>query len=348
MALTYEQALAAYRSATTAASRRKAKAVLDAIPRPAGIVPTAPPVTDTTGTPIPGSGSTGAGGSGTGVNAGLTTEQTNAFELVKGQLAQYGLDSLSTFVYNEIVAGRSSDEVVRDLRGTPEFQKRFPAIGEREKKGLPAISPGEYVSYEKQATQLMRAAGLPAGFYDSPDDFHALLAADVSPSELNSRIDLARQASYNIPADVSNRLYSQFGISPGSGSLTAFFLDPDRAAPLLQRNYDAAKIGAAADRAGYGLSDPQAAQLALQGVTDAQAAQGFTALQHDQSLFQGLPGQGERTISQTEQLGALFGGDDAAQDQIDQRRRQRQAQFQDGGGYAATQKGVAGLGRADS
>jgi hypothetical protein len=295
-----------------------------------------------------GAGAPAQGGTGSGVNAGLTTAQTDAFGTLKAQLAQYGLSSLSTFVYNEIVAGRSSDEVLRDLRGTPEFQQRFPAIADREKKGLPALSPGEYVSTEKALYEQMRAAGLPTGFYDSTEDFHNLIAADVSPAELNARISAAKDATYNIPAEVANHLYSQFGLTQGSGALASYFLDPDRALPLLQRQFEAAKIGGAADRVGYGLSDPQAAQLAQQGITEQQAQQGFAGLAHDRQLFGALPGQGEQTITQQQQLGAAFGQDASAQDAIDQRRRSRQAQFADGGEFAATQRGVSGLGRADS
>lgn len=306
--------------------------------------PPYPQPTDVNGNPIGGATGPGQGGAGTGVNAGLTTAQTNAFATVKAQLDQYGLGSLSTFVYNEIIAGRSAEEVTRDLRGTPEYAQRFPGIALREKAGLSPISPGEYVSYENAAFQQMREAGLPKGFYDSTDDFTQLIASNVSPSELRSRIDNAKQATYNIPSEVANRLHSELGLAPGSGALAAYFLDPNKAAPLLQAKFDAARIGGAADRTGYGLTNSQAEGLTAQGVTEAQAQQGFTTLAHNQPLFDALPGSGESKIGQDTQLGAAFGGNAAAQDQIEARRRAREAAFQDGGGFAASGKGLQGLG----
>lgn len=281
--------------------------------------------------------------------AALSTTQKNAFDQVKAQLDAYGLGSLSTFVYNEIVAGKSSDEIARDLRGTPEFKARFPAIAAREAAGLPSLSPGEYVSYENQATQLMRAAGLPPGFYDQPEDFTKLLAGDVSVSELNDRIQDAKTATYNLPPEAQARLWHEYGLAPGSGSLAALFLDPQKATPLLQRDLAAAQIGGRADMAGYvGLSDQAAQGLAQQGVTDAQAAAGFQNLTHSQELFRALPGSGENQISQQVQLGAAFGGNAEDQDVIEQRRRQRQAEFAGSTSLATTAKGVVGLAPADT
>lgn len=274
----------------------------------------------------------------------LNSTQQSAFDLVKAQLDQYGLGSLSTFVYNEIVAGKSSDEVARDLRNTPEFKARFPAIAQRQAKGLPALSPGEYVAYEQQATQLMRAAGLPKGFYDHPDDFTALLANDVSPSELNDRIGVAKQATFDLPPQAQARLWQEYGLAPGSGNLTAIFLDPQRAVPIIQQNLAAAQIGGRADQAGYtGLDNATAQDLARQGVTDTQAQQGFTSLTHSQQLFQALPGSNEQQIGQQVQLGAAFGGNAADQDLIEQRRRERQAEFAGQTQFAATGKGNVGL-----
>ena len=188
----------------------------------AALTPTTNPEVPTLGVPNPGTPS----GNATPVPT-VTTAQTDAMQQIQAQLDAYGLGSLASFAWTEIQAGRSADEVARDLRKTPEFNNRFPGIAQREKAGLPAISPAEYVSYEKTATELMRAAGLPKGFYDSTDDFTTLIASDVSPAELNQRVQQAKEATYNIPAEVSARLYSQFGLAPGSGALAAYYLDPD-------------------------------------------------------------------------------------------------------------------------
>ena len=328
---TAAQILTEYRAADTTAERVELKAEYEA-------ARAAETARSATGTSAPAS-PTGP--------TGPTAAQQSAFDQIKAQLDTYGLGSLAEFAWKEIVAGKSADEVSRDLRGTPEFAARFPAIGQREKAGLPAISPAEYVAYEKQATERMRAAGLPQGFYDSTADFTTLISNDVSVNELNDRIAAAQQATYNIPFEAQARLWRSHGLAPGSGGLTAFFLDPDKALPLLQRDVQAAQIGGRADQVGFGLTDSQAATLALNGISDTQAQQGFSTLARSRELFSTLPGENGQDISSAEQLGATFLGDASAQQKIDRRRQRRQAEFADGGSYAGTSKGITGLGGAD-
>jgi hypothetical protein len=318
-------------------------------PRP----PVAPPVVST------GAGDTGGGASTLppDILAGGTDPATQAAKLAKDAsnrdalasindvLSQYGLQSLSGFAWQEIVSGRSGNEVLQDLRETPQFQQRFPAIAARQKAGLPPLSPGDYVSYENTATQYMRDAGLPPGFYDSPEDFTKFLANDVSLKELASRVDLAKQAAYQAPPEVRTALRGQFGL--GDGDLAAYFLDPNRAQPLLQRTYNAAQIAGAGTRTGYDVNPEQDYRLADQGVSAAQAQAGFSTLQQSQELYNPLAGHAnEGAITTDQQLGAAFGGNAADQLSVERRRQQRQADFQDGGAFASSQQGISGLGVA--
>lgn len=279
----------------------------------------------------------------------LSTAQRNAWAYLQQLLDSYGLGSLSQFVITELISGRSQDEIALDLQQTPEFKAAFPEIAARKAAGLPAISPGEIVSYRNSAVQLMRAAGLPQGFYDSPQDVQGLISSDVSLSELNDRINAAKDATYNIDPAAQARLYQEFGLAPGSGALAAFFLDDKKALPLLQQQLQAAQIGGAADQVGYGgLSNDTALQLAQSGVTAAQARQGFNTLGGEQQLFTGLPGENATTIGQDQQLQAQFYGNVDAQQAIERRRQSRQAEFTDGGAFAATSKGLGGLSSADA
>ncbi len=261
---------------------------------------------------------------------------------IQSVLREYGLESLGDFVWEQILAGKSDAEVLQDLRNTPEFKKRFPAIEARTKAGLAPLSPGEYVAYERQARQLMRAAGLPEGFYDGNDDFTKFLTGDVSIAELNDRIQLGRQAAYEAPAEVRATLLRDYGIS--EGNLTAFFLDPDMAQPLIEKQYRAAQIGGASTRTGFGLtSRMENERLADLGVTADQAQQGFSALSEQRELFTALPGQREETVSREEQLGAAFEGNANAARRIQKKARTRAAVFSGGGSYASSNDGVGGL-----
>lgn len=268
----------------------------------------------------------------------------DALARIKDVLGQYGLDSLSGFVWQSIVSGMSETQVLQAIRETPQFQQRFPAIAERQKKGLPALSPGEYVAYEQAATQMMRAAGLPSGFYDNPDDFTKFLTADVSVKELSDRVDLARQAAYQAPAEVRTALRTQFGL--GDGDLAAYFLDSNRAVPLLQRTYNAAQIAGVSARTGYGTTAEQDYRLADLGVGADQAQAGFSALAQQQELFNPLAGHNEGVITTDQQLAAAFAQNPEAQRAIERRRQERVAEFGGGGGYAGTQSGLSGIGSA--
>jgi hypothetical protein len=50
-------------------------------------------------------------------------------------------------------------------------KRRFAGNQQRRKLGLPVLSPREYLETEAAYRQVMESAGLPRGFYDSPDDF---------------------------------------------------------------------------------------------------------------------------------------------------------------------------------
>jgi hypothetical protein len=82
-------------------------------------------------------------------------------------------------------------------------------------------------------------------------------------------------------------------------------------------------------------------------VTVGQAQQGFTTLADSRQLFAQLPGEaGGQTLSTGQQIGAVFGTDNAARQRIEQQRAARLAQF--GGATAATasRSGITGLGSA--
>jgi hypothetical protein len=188
---------------------------------------------------------------------------------------------------------------------------------------------------------MMRAAGLPQGFYDGQDDFTKFLTNDLSLAELGDRVTLAANAAFNMPREARDAL-TQWGM--GAGDLTAFWLDPDKAQPLLERKYNASLLAGASTRAQFGsLTEDTANQLVGWGTTEEQAEQGFGALVDSKELFQTLD-RTEDVIGQDAQLGAAFGGSSAARRRIENRRAKREATFSGGGGFASTQGGLSGLG----
>ena len=279
----------------------------------------------------------------------LNPDQQDAVAYLRELLSSYGLGELSGWAYDQVVNGNSPAMVRQMLWEQPAFKKRFKVIFDRREKGLPAISVDEVLDYERKARQLFQAAGLPPGFYDSPDDFYTFLVNDVSLSELNSRVEIARDFVYRTDATTRAEVQRLYGLTEGQE--IAYVLDRSRALPLIQSQFLAAQNAGAARRSGYGqLTLTEAERLAALGIDPNRAEQGFGALVQSRELFGALPGleESEDTINRDEQLGAAFGGDAKAREKLERRGEGRAAAFKGGGGYVANREGFAGLGSSNS
>jgi hypothetical protein len=232
-------------------------------------------------------------------DAALYTKREDAYQNLVKTFEAYNLGSLAPRIRDFINQGYGSDTISLLLQETPEYQARFAANETRKKNGLPVLSPAEYLATERSYTQIMSAAGLPKGFYDNKDDFTKFIAQDVSPSEIKARVDTAADAVANADPFYVSSLKSMYGLT--TGDMIAHALDPQMALPLLQKQAAAAKIGTAAARQGWGINATAAENLYTQGVSQAQAEQGFRTV------------AGMQTAQQ--KLAEIWGGDTAAQGQ---------------------------------
>ena len=274
---------------------------------------------------------------------GLTTEQQSAKAILQRALDEFGLGQLGDRVWQQYLSGAPTEQIFLELRQTSEYKTRFAGLSQLQEKGR-AISEAEYISIERSYAQIARAAGLPSGFYDSPDDFSRLIGSEVSPAEFAERVQSYTRVAQESPPEVRAELQRLYGIGPGE--LTAFFIDPDRALPMLKTQAQAASLSAAAGRSGFGgLGVGDAERLAQLGVTDQQAQEGFGALVDARELFTPLDA-GESAIGQSDQIGAVFSGDAGARRRIENRRSRRKAEFEGGGSYASDKAGFGGIGSA--
>jgi hypothetical protein len=230
------------------------------------------------------------------------------------------------------------------------FDERFAGNKLLREQGKPEYSYSSYVALEQELQADLRDTGFPPGFYDDPASLARFIGGEVSRAELRDRAQAAyvavRQADPNTVAELKNL----YGVN--EGELAAFFLDPTKAMDAmgkrltgqdLMRRVQSAQISAQArQQAGIGLTAQQAEGLAAQGVTQQSAREGFSALQGQEELFAPVMA-GEEQISQQEQVGAALGLNAEAAQRIATRRRRRQAEFQQGGGFATTQTGLSGL-----
>lgn len=284
----------------------------------------------------------------------LTSDQESGLAYIQDSLREYGFTDqesaeLTEWAKGEIVNGSSPVLVRQRLWEQPAFKRRFKVIFDRRSKGLPAISPAEVLEYERRARQLFQEAGLPPGFYDSPDDFYNFLLNDVSISELNGRVEIARTMLYSVSQEDRLEMKRLYGLSEGQE--IAYVLDGKRALPLLQNQFAAARASGAALRSGYGqLALDEAEKLAIAGVSGQEAAQGFSTLVQSRQLFTALPGleASEDTITRQEQLSGTFTGNALAAERIRRRAEMRVAAFRGGGGFASSREGFTGLGSTNT
>lgn len=266
----------------------------------------------------------------------LTGEQRDAFLLLQSRFREFGLETLAPKIFDYIKNGYSTDTIYQLLQETPEYKNRFAGNELRKKEGLPVLPPAEYLAVESSYRQILQTAGLPKGFYDQPSDFNDWIGRNVSPSEIQNRVDLATQATV-----LANPSYRQalnlMGIS--DNDLTAYFLDQKRALPYLQKAAATAAVGAGALSQGLTFDKVYAEQLATQGVTAEQAREGYAQIGAELPELSKLGSIYGEEFNQRTAEQAVFEGQGQA---ITKRRRlasQERAQF--GGAAGAARSGLS-------
>jgi hypothetical protein len=257
---------------------------------------------------------------------------------IRQVLETYGLGELAEFAYNEIIVKETvninnPDAIIFALREQPAYQTRFAGNAARLRAGLPELDPASYIQLETQYRDTLRSNGLPLGFYDQTDDFQAFIENDVSPAELNERVQQGYRAVSDADPEVKRQMQQLYAVS--EGELVAYFLDPQRTAPILTRQARAAQIAARGrEQAGIQLTGQFAEDLARRGITAGEAEQGFAEIGALGELRQAFAG--EQDITEEQLVGAQFGIDVAAQEELKRRQRGRVAAFQGGSSFART------------
>lgn len=276
-------------------------------------------------------------------------QRQSALDVINALLSDYGLLGLSNFVYDlvfkeDVMNGREVLARIRADQGEAGqvYRKRFAGNYARRDAGLNVLSEDDYIAMETSFSRIMRAAGLPSGFYDSPDDFASLIGGDVSAAELSSRVNEGYLAVQQSNPQVINEMRRLYGVD--DSMLAAYFLDPAKATPMLLRQARSSQIAAEATlQAEQQISAMTAEELAVAGITQEQARAGFQTIAGAEELFVALPGTTEQAITEQEQIAGVFGTSSAAQQRIRQRSRERQATFEAGGRFAGQGTTVTGL-----
>jgi len=279
-------------------------------------------------------------------------ERKSAFDLLREEFTRYGLQDLVGDTQALAIEGVSPAEFTLRLRQTPTYVARFSANADRIKAGYRSLSEAEYVTLEDQYQRTMRQYGLPESFYKTgtagrQPELEKFLAGDVSPAELEDRIQLGVNRVQNASPEVLSTL-QQFYPGVNKSNLLAYMLDPKKALPDIQRQVQAAEIGGAARMAGGGLTTnlADAQYLASFGVDQAQARAGYQQIAgglERGSQLSSIYGQTPYTQTTAEQ--EVFGTGGAAESR---RKRQKisgleQATF---GGQSGLSSSALNQGRA--
>jgi hypothetical protein len=265
-------------------------------------------------------------------------------DIVRNELAMYGLESLTDFVVNSL---QEYDQIGPDLfmakvRGTAEYKQRFRGNELRRQAGLNVLNESQYIADETAYQAILRNAGLPKGYYDSPDDFVDLIAGNVSPVELSARITEGYLAVSQADVSVRNEMRRLYGLT--DGEMVAYFLDPQKALPLIEREVATARVGAAAARQGFAETLDRGAleRFTELGVTEQQAGEVFGMLSAGRELLSPLDA-GETALDVADTALGLAGQSPEALQRLRTQQRRRTARFEGGGQLATTAAGVTGL-----
>jgi len=267
----------------------------------------------------------------------LTGSNRDAYLALKSLFESYGLGSLADKIYNYVKNGESADTISIQLQDTPEYKQRFAGNELRKKNGLPVLSPAEYLATETSYKQIMASAGMPTGFYDSNSDFNNWIGKNISPSEIQQRVDLATQATVLANPDYRKAL-NQMGID--DAHLTAYFLDTNRAMPYLQKAAATAQIGAEALRNNLQFDQGYAEQLATMGISADQARQGFQQIAGELDTMRALGAVYGEDWNLKNSEAATFGTEGSTEAQ----KKQRRLMSQERGAFGGREGSAAGGG----
>jgi len=134
----------------------------------------------------------------------------------------------------------SEGEILSAIYNSEPYKKRFVGnemIRQRmasgnTRPGDRMLTPREYLEVEGMYRKIFQDAGMPDGYYDTPDDFATLIGNSVSVAEVQRRVDIAGAALNDADAAIVDTLNRYYGIS--RSDLVAYLLDPAKAMPVLE------------------------------------------------------------------------------------------------------------------
>jgi hypothetical protein len=173
-----------------------------------------------------------------------TKDRQSAYETLAARFQQSGLGDLAKEIEKILKgegktrAGASIPIPTSDsgfylaLIETEAYYGRFGVVNAlRVKNGWTALDERTILAMEDEYQKTLKNYNMPAGFYDTPEDFVTFLSNNLSEVELADRLQAYRQFVGLVDPNIKSQLKNLYNID--ENMLTAYVADPDKGQQLL-------------------------------------------------------------------------------------------------------------------
>lgn len=210
-------------------------------------------------------------------------DRKSAFDIMYTRFQGYGLGSLANEIKN-IYQGTgvnrfgvaiteiptTSEGFYLALTETKSYYERFGKVNEmRVKSGYTALDEKTILGMEDEYQKAFKDYNMPAGFYDTPEDFQNLLANNLDMIDVTDILQAGYAIAANTDQYVKDQLKSRFNID--ESAIAAYATDPVKGQQVI--NALAGKNLSAAAALLSGISDTAAARATALGAGDLRFAE---------------------------------------------------------------------------
>ena len=280
----------------------------------------------------------------------------SALQIITDALTGAGLGSLAANAWTMWNKGYDinaiMDDPINGIRASAAYKTVFPAMAKLNAMGE-GITEGQYLAKVQADKEILKQFNVPSGIFDTPDYLGSLMLNHVNTVDLTNRLQAAQDSVLSLDPSILKYGKDSYGLD--TGNLIAWALDPTKATPIIVQQAKAMQIGGAALQSGFAggmgtngeLLASQAEALANQGVTQAQALQGFTQLGQMSQYGQMLPGDVSGALTGQQMVNAEFNANANDVMALNKVKATRVNEFNAGGALAANAGGVGGIGAAN-
>ena len=285
----------------------------------------------------------------TDITQAMTAERRqSAFEVMRERFSAMGLAPLAAEI-EKIFKGEAVTRIGKSpipiptsesgfylaLVETEAYYERFGKVNEqRVKSGYSALDERTILSMEDEYQKVLKSYGMPAGFYDSVEDYQTFIANDLSELELADRLQAARQFTMNTSPEIRSQLKNLYNID--DNMLSAYVADPQKGQQVLNNLAGRSLTGAAALLSGLTQQAAEVAQGFGAGEMRFQEQQqrfGAAATLAERGQMLSEISRGERAFGEQEAVEVAFGGLESSVRAAERLASRERARF---GGAAGT------------